>query len=60
MIDGKEIRVIMNSNTYAFNLEMSKDMKSDAITSHVISDEETAEAVVSVIQDHIHAKTHSF
>ncbi|MCP4989325.1 MAG: transposase family protein, partial [Colwellia sp.] len=53
VIDGKEIKVIMNSNTYAFNLEMSKDMKSDAITSHVISDEETAGAVVSVIQDHI-------
>ncbi len=53
VIDGKEIKVIINGSTYRFNLEMSKDMKSDAITSHVISDEETAEAVASTIQEHI-------
>ncbi|MCP4266440.1 MAG: transposase family protein [Candidatus Brocadiaceae bacterium] len=53
VIDGKEIKVIVNGSTYTYNLEMSKDMKSDAITSHVISDEETAEAVASTIQEHI-------
>ena len=53
VMDGKEIKIIFNEKTYGFNLEMSKDMKSDAITSHRISDEETAETVVSVLEDHI-------
>lgn len=52
VIDGSPIKISLNSASYDFNLEMSMDMKGNAITSYAISDEETAEAVCDVIKEH--------
>lgn len=53
VLDGKEIEVIVNGIGNKFNLEMSKDIKSSAITSHEISDEETSEVVYLTLNGHI-------
>lgn len=52
VFDGSEINITFGKNSYDFNLELFKDMKSKALTSFVISDEETAEAVCEGIEEH--------
>lgn len=53
VLDGKKMGVKINGNRYEFNLEMCKDIKSDSITSHQISEEETGGVVFLTIKDHI-------
>jgi len=52
VFDGSEIKITFGENSYKFNLELFKDMKSKALTSFVVSDEETAEAVCEGIEVH--------
>ncbi len=53
VLDGKKMKVSINGNRYEFNLEMCKDIKSDGITAHKISEVETAEVVFLTIKEHI-------
>jgi len=52
-VDGKELKVEFNGTQYSFNLETCKDIATDAITSHKISDQETAEVVIEVLEEHL-------
>lgn len=54
VIDGKEIAIEFMGERYCFNLEMAKDMFSEVITGHSITDEEDVQAVWSVLQQHTH------
>lgn len=52
-VDGKELKVELNGTQYSFNLETCVDIATDAITSHKISDQETAEVVIEVLEEHV-------
>lgn len=54
MIDGKEVAIDVRGEQYCFNLEMAKDMFSEVITGHSITDEEDVQAVWSVLEQHSH------
>lgn len=50
--DGKKLDIEFMGEKFEFNLEMVKDMLSEAITGHTLSEEEDAEAVVEVLEQH--------
>ena len=54
VIDGKEVVIEFMGERYCFNLEMAKDMFSEVITGHSITDEEDVQAVWSVLEQHTH------
>lgn len=54
VIDGKEVAIEFMGERYCFNLEMAKDMFSEVITGHSITDEEDVQAVWSVLGQHTH------
>ncbi len=50
--DGKKLDIEFMGEKFQFNLEMVKDMLSEAITGHTLSEEEDAEAVLEVLEQH--------
>ena len=52
VIDGKKLAIDFMGESFRFNLEMAKDMLSEAITGHSITDEEDAQAVWGVLEQH--------
>ena len=52
VIDGKELSIELMGERFHFNVEMAKDMFSEAITGHGISQEEDARAVWEVLEQH--------
>lgn len=52
VIDGKGLFIEFMGERFGFNLEMAKDMISEAITGHTITDEEDAQAVCTVLEQH--------
>jgi hypothetical protein len=52
VIDGKKLAIEFMGERFRFNLEMAKDMLSEAITGHSLTDEEDAQAVWEVLEQH--------
>lgn len=52
VIDGKELAIEFMEERFSFNLEMAKDMVSDVITGHSVTEEEDAQVVWEVLEQH--------